>query len=210
MQDQIDNLNRQYRAAGRETLGRIRTTLGNSAEWVAQSTQPLSVLTEKTLKLNRISHNSAARLVRVQATFLEGTLEGAAQRLQAAAHADNVRTAFDAQMQLMPATRERIVSDARKTVEVLGDTRDDVVALVRETLDALRIPNKVADAVDNAADAVEETVEKVRREAKPAVRNPRISTPRKTAKRTTAARKTTARKTPAASRGAATRKTRSV
>lgn len=194
MQQQTSKLTRRYRDSGRNTLQRVRSALDGGADWVATGKRPLAVLTEKTLKLNRISHNSAARLVRAQARFLEGTVEGTAQRLHAAAGASDMRELVDAQLRLNPATRERVATDVRTTFEILGDTRDDVASLIRETIDDLRVRGKAEAAVDSAADAVEEATDKVRREAKSAVRKAtpaKRKTARKTAGTKTAKRRAT-------------------
>ena len=159
----IERVAEQYREAGRLALERVRDALDNSANWVESGKSPVKALTDKTLKLNRITHNSAARLVRVQAKFVEGTVLATAQRLQAAARADSVRHLISGQIELMPATRDRIVTDARKTIDVLSDTRDDLTTLVRETLDELRSDSTVAEAtetVEKAASTVRKTARK--------------------------------------------------
>ena len=151
------------------TIGRIsqrvRDGLDNSASWVSHRKGPLDVFTEKTLKLNGLSHDSAARLVRQQATFLEGSVDGMVKRLKTAADAESFRGFLDGQIKLMPETRDRIVGDIRKTFEILGDTRTDLTTLFRETLDDLRNENNLTkdleDAVDDAAGKVTAAAEKM-------------------------------------------------
>lgn len=136
---------------------RVRQGLDTGAEWVADRKEPIEVVTEKTLKLNGISHESAARLVRQQALFVEGTVDGAARRLKTAAEADSLRNLIDGQIRLMPETRDRIVDDVRKTFAILSDTREDLAQLIRETLSDLRGKSRVDsinDNVDKAADKV--------------------------------------------------------
>lgn len=148
---------------------RVRQGLDTGAEWVADRKEPLDVVTEKTLKLNGISHESAARLVRQQALFIEGTVDGAARRLKTAAEADSLRNLVDGQIRLMPETRDRIVDDVRKTFAILSDTREDLGQLIRETLSDLRGKSGVEsinDAVDNAADNVKAAADSLDKKAK--------------------------------------------
>ncbi len=184
----IERVTEQYREAGRLALERVRDTLDNSANWVEKGKSPVKALTDKTLKLNRITHNSTARLVRVQAEFVEGTVEAAAQRLQAAARADSLANLVSGQMDLMPATRDRIVTDARKTLDVLSDTRDDLRSLVRETVDALRANG--SEVVADAAGKVEEAADSVRKSARKTTRK---AAPRKTARKSATKKSTTSK-----------------
>ncbi|MBT8138040.1 MAG: phasin family protein [Gammaproteobacteria bacterium] len=136
---------------------RLRDGLDHGSSWMQERKGPLDVVTEKTLKLNGISHDSAARLVRQQADFVEGTVDGMATRLTAAATAESFRGLIDSQIKLMPESRDRVVTDVRKTFEILGDTRTDLVQLFRETLDDLRgrdFAEKVGDAAEDAAEKV--------------------------------------------------------
>lgn len=136
---------------------RVRQGLDTGAEWVADRKEPIEVITEKTLKLNGISHESAARLVRQQALFIEGSVEAAARRLKTAAEADSLRNLIDGQIKLLPETRDRIVDDFRKTFAILSDTREDLGQLISETLSDLRSDSAVDslnEAVDKAADDV--------------------------------------------------------
>ncbi|MDH3587837.1 MAG: TIGR01841 family phasin [Gammaproteobacteria bacterium] len=144
---------------------RVRDGLDNGASWVSHRKGPLDVMTEKTLKLNGLSHDSAARLVRQQAGFLEGSVDGAAKRLKTAAEADSFRGLLDGQIKLMPETRDRIVDDIRKTFEILSDTRTDLAQLFRETLDDLRrddtLKSTLEDVADDAAEQVSAVAKKV-------------------------------------------------
>ncbi len=135
---------------------RVRQGLDTGAEWVAHRKRPLDVVTEKTLKLNGISHESAARMVRQQAEFFEGSVDAAARRLKTAAEADSLRSLIDGQIKLFPETRDRIVDDVRKTFEILSDTREDLGQLIRETLSDLRADTDI-DSIEDVTDKVSAT-----------------------------------------------------
>ena len=137
---------------------RVRDSLDNSASWVSHRKAPLDVVTEKTLKLNELSHDSTARLVRQQASFLEGSVDAMVRRLKTAADAESFRGFLDGQIKLMPETRDRIVDDIRKTFEIFGDTRTDLASLFREMLDDLRTDQDVKSSLEDAADKAAEQV----------------------------------------------------
>ena len=144
---------------------RVRQGLDTGAEWVAERKRPLDVVTEKTLKLNGISHESAARMVRQQAEFFEGTVDAAARRLKTASEADSIRSLIDGQIKMFPETRDRIVDDVRKTFEILSDTREDLGQLIRETLSDLRADTGM-HSIDDVTDKVSSTAKDVSQKAK--------------------------------------------
>ncbi|MDH3645309.1 MAG: phasin family protein [Gammaproteobacteria bacterium] len=155
----------QENNVGGRISSRVRQGLDNGASWVSDRKGPLDVATEKTLKLNGISHESTARMVRQQARFIESSVEGAALRLKTAAKSDSFRDLIDGQIKLLPETRDRIVDDIRKTVEILSDTREDLGQLFRETLTDLRgestVGDSIKESVDEVTDKVAEAVEDV-------------------------------------------------
>lgn len=116
------------------TVEATRQAAVNSAKLVAKSKAPVQIMTESSLKLNAISHKSMARLLSVQSHAVEGTLLATAKRLETAANANSVNELVNDQMALIPKTRDRLAGDARNTLDVLVDTRDELRELVTATV----------------------------------------------------------------------------
>ncbi len=182
-----------------DTLSSSRDLAVGGAQLVARGRKPLHLMTESGLRLNTISHKSIARLMNVQAEMVEGTLVATAKRLETAANANSVRELVSDQVALLPATRDRLTGDARKALDVLSDTGEDLRELVTETF---------ADLQDNGEDAVEEVVATARRTTRKASNTAK----RAKKKATTAAKRATAktRKTAANAKKKVARKTRKV
>lgn len=120
--------------AATNALAATRQAAVTGAKLIAEAKQPIHVVTDSSLKLNKITHKSIARLVNVQSHAIEGTVLAAAKRLETAANAHSVNELVNDQVALMPVTRERIVHDVREALDVLGDTRDELRALVNDTV----------------------------------------------------------------------------
>jgi len=111
----------------------------------------------KVLKLNEITFRYLDKLIKLQLKFVEGSIEEGAKRLKTAANADTFASLFKDQVQLLPMTRERIVKNARETLGLVLETRDDVVAVFKPVAKkparkaAAKAPAKKASAKKAAA-----------------------------------------------------------
>lgn len=157
-----------------------------SARLMASAKQPLQVVTDSSLKLNKISHQSIARLVNVQSHAIEGTVLAAAKRLETAANAHSVNELVNDQMAMVPASRERLVKDARQALDVLSDTRDELRALVNDTVADFGRGERTSAA--KARTATRRTATKAKRKAATAKRTVKKAA-KKTRKTATKARK---------------------
>jgi hypothetical protein len=124
------------------TLGGSRDLAVSGAHWFAKGRRPVHLVTESSLRLNTITHKSVARLLNVQAEMVEGTLVAMAKRLETAANAHSIRELLNDQVALLPAMRERFTGDARKALNVMTDTGEDIRKLVTQTVTDLRSEGK--------------------------------------------------------------------
>ena len=56
----------------------------------------------------------------------DGLMDDGARRLERAARAEGLRPLFAEQIDLIAGTRERLVNDARRTLELLAETRAEL------------------------------------------------------------------------------------
>ena len=155
------------------TVSGTRNAAVASANFIARGKKPVKILTASGLKLNTITHQSIARFISTQSDMVEGTLLATADRLETAANAHSVRELVQGQVAMLPATRDRLSKDARKTFELLVEARDDLGELVSDTVVKLR---KSGDDVTTKA---KRTVSKARKTAKKAPAKARAAATKK-------------------------------
>ncbi len=192
---QIAEFLERYQPLSETAVDRVRTAAVMSADFIAAAKKPIDAVTETTLRLNKISHESLAKLVRAQSDMVEAAVDAAAKHLSTAADARSWKELVDAQMSLVPSERDRIVKDARRTLEVFTDAREDVKDVFQIGPDPM---TKAAKSVRSTATRARKTAGKTAASARKkatATKRRATKTVRKTTGRKTTARKTTTRRT---------------
>jgi phasin family protein len=117
-----------------------RATADLAASRVAAARAPIDVLTEASLKLNSLSHEHIARLVRRQAAMLKAAVGEGEQRLQRLARAASLPQALAGQAEDLTDIPRRIADNMRQTWAILADAGRDVSQLAGTTLGELAQP----------------------------------------------------------------------
>lgn len=168
-----------------------RSLINASADICDAAVRPVQTLTKSGLRLNKISHNSIAKLVDHQSDMVKGALGATSKRLHVAANAASVKQLVDDQVKLMPASRKRLVGDVRETIEVLTEVRGDVTELVRDTLEEMQRQGKSAAA--KGTKRARKTTGAAKKKATRAASTARKKVAKKTATAKRATRKVTAK-----------------
>ena len=137
--------NSKLRNISAEFKGRVKDTAEHAVDQVKNGTQvaanavdslknPAHILNGAGQKLNDLSHDYFGRLLKEQRKIVDGVVEDGAQRLRTMADADNLKEFWDNQVALYPVTRDRVVGNVRKTLDILGDTRDGLKDLFQSTV----------------------------------------------------------------------------
>lgn len=147
-----------------------------------QSVHQLSLLG---LKLTKVGHQTADKLLKQQARLVEDQLDLIAGRLQAAAKARDLRDLIKSQLPLLPEGGSRIVSETRATVNVFVEAGSEVRGLLKETVAGLKGKKPAKPASGKKASSKKTTAKKAA--AKKAA-------PKKAAAKAKPARKTAAKK----------------
>ncbi len=142
---------------------RTRNATVMLADAVDRTHRPVDLAVKTSHKLNEITHKSVARLVKQQARMIEGTVDAASKRLHVAADAHNLRDLVSDQMAMFPATRDRFVKDARGTLAVFTDTREELTDLIRSVMEEAR---KETGEVEKTVRTAKRTVTRKARTAK--------------------------------------------
>lgn len=138
MIDKIEKLARDLRAdyglAADRALTKVRAAALDTADLIAKSKAPVRKIADTGIKLNRISHKGLEKLMKSQARLVEATIDDGARRLEMAARADSLRALFGDQIATFPQSRERTLSNARKSIEVVRDTGDEIGDVLKGTV----------------------------------------------------------------------------
>jgi hypothetical protein len=146
----------------------VREAAVTSAVGIKSLKQPVRVIARSGVKLTAISQTALQGLIELQSEVVTSALTDAAVRLERAARADNVVELLQDQAEALRATRDRIVDEATRAMNIFRHAGRDVAKVASQAY------AKVVESDDEAAPAPTAT-----RKAKRPVRK--------------AARKTTAR-----------------
>jgi hypothetical protein len=199
----IEQFARQFRLeAGQRAdavLSSLRKATENTADFIASGKTPIRKLADTGIKLNRVSHKGFEKLVRNQASLLEGTLDDGAARLKLAARADSFRALVGDQLASLPSSRERTIGTARKSLDIVVDTGTEIRGIVQGAIGDLRPARPVTEritaqpAVKKATRKASATRKRVAKQArattKPVARKARTATKTAKARARTAQRK---------------------
>jgi len=145
----------------------------SSAEGIKSLKQPVRVIARSGVKLTTISQTALQGLIELQSEIVTSALTDAAVRLERAARADNVVDLLQDQAEALRATRDRIVDEANRAMDIFKHAGRDVAKVASQAY------AKVVESDEDVAPAPAAT-----RKAKRAVRKGARKTVRKTTART--------------------------
>jgi hypothetical protein len=151
------------------SLTSARDAVRNSADSVRSLKTPINAVARSGIRLTSVSQAFSQNLIELQTDIVSAAISDAALRLERASRASNLVELFRDQIELLPATRTRIGTDAQRAAEIFREAGREVRAV--------------------AAHTYEKIVESAHAPAASAKRKPRKTAARKT----TTARKTTRR-----------------
>ena len=126
MNEQTQALAGQARKFRKNPAGFMRKALVNSAEGLKSLKRPVRMVAHSGVKLTAVSQNTLASLIELQSEAITAALASAATRLERAARSDGVVDLVLNQAEMMPATRDRIVDEATRAVEIFRHAGRDV------------------------------------------------------------------------------------
>jgi len=174
--EQTSALTGQIQKFGKDSVETVREAVVGSADTLKALKSPVRVFARSGVKLTTVSQTAVASLIELQSDMLTSALSDAALRLERASRADNVVDLVRDQIELIPATRDRIVEDAQRAVQIFKHAGRDVRGVVKHVYERV---------VEPVEDKIPEVKVKVQKRKPAAVKR-------------AAAKKTRARKTAAA------------
>lgn len=104
----------------------MRKVLVDSAEGLKSLKRPLRMVAHSGVKLTEVSQDTLQSLIELQSEAVTATLTSAATRLERAAEAEGVVDLVFDQIEMLPATRDRVVDEAVRAVEIFKHAGRDV------------------------------------------------------------------------------------
>jgi hypothetical protein len=174
--EQAAALSSQVEKMRKESVETVREAAVGSASGLKSLKSPVRTLARSGIKITTVSQTAVASLIELQSDIVTSALNDAALRLERASRADNVVDLVRDQIELIPATRDRIVEDAQRAVQIFKHAGRDVRGVVKHVYERV---------VEPVEDKIPEVKVKVQKRKPAAVKR-------------AAAKKTRARKTAAA------------
>ena len=151
----------------------MRKALVDSAEGLKGLKRPVRMVAHSGVKLTAVSQNTLASLIELQSEVFTSTMTAVATRLERAADAEGVVDLVLDQVSMLPATRDRIVDEATRAVEIFKDAGRDVAGIAAHAYATVtgRTDEELAAAKKKVARKARRVVRNTRRVVnKPAVR----------------------------------------
>jgi len=131
-----ENFKTESRLLADRAVAGLRQATLETAGLLAKSKAPVRTAAETGLKLNSASHKGIEKFVKAQVGAFEDLVDGGSRRLQMAARAKTLKALFEDQVATLPAARDTAIGNARKTVEIVRKTGDEVTGIVRGAIEA--------------------------------------------------------------------------
>lgn len=171
------------RAWGQYAVDGGRTAATMAANVMTGAKKPARRLIKTGLKLNTVAHDSVADLLKLQARALEGTMDAGARRMELLADADSLRAMVKDQIALVPESRDRVVDDARKALDILNEAREELIEVINAESDT------VIDGLEDIAKPVRKKATAAKKRAKKAATSTKKKVTKKATRTTKAAKK---------------------
>jgi hypothetical protein len=173
MSEQTQALGDQVEKFRRNPQRFMRKALVDSAEGLKALKRPVRMVAHSGVKLTAVSQSTLASLIELQSEVFTSAMTAVATRLERAADAEGVVDLVLDQVSMLPATRDRIVDEATRAVEIFKDAGRDVAEIAAHAYATVtgRTDEELAAAKKKVARKAKSAVRKTRRVvSKPGVR----------------------------------------
>ena len=180
--EQASALSGQVQKIRKESVETAREAAVDSAEGLKSLKSPVRQIARSSVKLTAVSQSAVASLIELQSDMVTSALNDAALRLERASRASSLVDLFRDQYQLLPATRERIVEDAQRAVQIFKTAGRDIRGV------ASNVYERIVEPVEEKIPEVKVKVKvSKRRAAKPKAKAKRPARKAARARKTAAA-----------------------
>ena len=104
-----------------------------TADRVESAETPVATLADAGRKLNTLAYEYTGRMIDRSVHNLKDFIDAGAERLRLASKATDVQSLYREQLETLPASRERVIGNARATWDILADTSRELQELALST-----------------------------------------------------------------------------
>ncbi len=142
-----------------------------ASDWADAGKKPVQTVADAGLKMSSISHRTTDKLVRQQASIVEGEFDALSTYFEDLAAAGDVRSVARLQLSVLPSFARRTLENGRSSLGIVAEAGADVRAVVGKTFSELRQGKApVKKAAKKATSAAKKTASKVSKKAKSAAK----------------------------------------
>jgi hypothetical protein len=165
--EQSQALADQAEKFGRNPERFMRKALVDAAGGLKSLKRPVRMVAHSGVKLTTVSQSALASLIELQSEVFTTALTGVATRLERAADAEGVTDLVIDQIEMLPASRDRIVDEATRAVEIFTHAGRDVRKVATHAYATVtgRTDEELAVAKKTVARKAKRVVRKTRRVA---------------------------------------------
>ena len=156
----------------KEAIKQTREVADASVDAVLNGKKVVRKAEKATLKLNSIAYGTVEKLIGKRFDVMEKNLEATAKRIKATMKAKDLKTLVKAHADLNEKTIARLTKDVNDTINIVVDTKDNVVELfnnVYNTKPAKKVAKKISKKATKTAAKAKKTVKAKAKPAKKAV-----------------------------------------
>ena len=157
----------QVRKLRETSADNVREAVSGSAESLKSLKSPVRVIARSSVKLTAVSQSAAQNLIELQAEVITSALNDVALRLERATRAATIVDLVRDQIELTPATRDRILEDANRAVTIFKSAGRDLRGVATHAYESI--------VERNAKEAIEKVAKPIRRKTAAAKRATRKS-----------------------------------
>ena len=139
-----------------QSVESVRETAVGSAETLKSLKSPVRTIARSGVKITAVSQNAVASLIELQSDMLTSAITAAALRLERASRADGLVDLVRDQIEMIPASRDRIVEDGKRAVHIFKVAGRDLRGV------AANLYEKVVDATEEQIPEVKVAKRKVK------------------------------------------------
>lgn len=160
MTEKTQALAEQVLKLRKESAETVREAVNGSAESLKAMKSPVRLFARSGIKVTAVSQTAVQNLIELQSDMITSALTDVALRLERASRAEGVVDLVKDQVEMLPATRARLVEDANRAVSIFKHAGRELRTVATHTY---------AKVVETAEQEVPE-VKTARRKVKRAVR----------------------------------------
>ena len=125
----------QVRKLRETSADSVREALTGSADTIKSLKSPVRAIARSSVKLSAVSQEAVQNLIELQSDVVTSALTEVALRLERVTRADNLVELVREQIELTPATRDRIVEDANRAVTIFKTAGREFRNVAKHTIE---------------------------------------------------------------------------